>query len=189
MPEQTEQHEKTDTNDSEPPEPSSQGTASNTFLVEVTFDHDISRSPDRGMIVDGVQAALRHRGYLQGQMGVRVTTDDTIRELNQRHLEHDYATDVISFGYHADGRVIDGEMVISIDTAARESATRSVSVDEEICLYAIHGTLHVTGMDDHDPHDRMAMRLAERAVLAKIGVLNVDRFMVDEDADVSESAS
>jgi len=44
-----------------------------------------------------------------------------------------------------------------------------VSEARELALYVVHGALHLCGFDDHDPEQRAAMRLAERAVMSSLG--------------------
>ena len=85
------------------------------------------------------------------------------------HLDHDYPTDVLSFPM-ADDPVLMGEILVSADTARREAAARGHPAYHELLLYAVHGTLHLLGYDDHDPKARARMRRAERAALAALGV-------------------
>lgn len=95
--------------------------------------------------------------------------DDAMREVNARALAHDYPTDVLAFP-GGDGPVLEGEVVISADTARREAARRGHPPYDEVLLYAVHGVLHLLGHDDHDPRGRRRMRAAERATLAALGV-------------------
>ena len=83
-------------------------------------------------------------------------------ELNWKHLRHRGPTDILTFDY-GDGT---GELVISLDTAVREAASRRLSLRREVALYVAHGLLHLAGLDDRTPVQRRAMRRAERALLA-----------------------
>lgn len=160
--------------------------------VEVLWDDCVIAERDRlGLsdqtVADAVVAASRQRGYSAGQIGVRITDDPTIHEINRRHLAHDYPTDVISFPYGDDPIVepgqaepdaiepgqaarIEGELVASLDTAAENAGQAGWDAASELLLYIIHGVLHIGGMDDHDPGDRAAMRQAERSVLMRLGM-------------------
>ena len=154
--------------------------------VELIVDEDIAVSVDTTRIQQAVQLACESRGFLQGTIGVRVATDASIRVLNAKHLGHDYATDVISFGYVADQPEIEGELVVSIDTAVSQASEIGWPADYELLLYIVHGTLHITGMDDHDDDDRAAMREAEAVVMTGLGVDQISRFGADQvvaDAD------
>ena len=97
-----------------------------------------------------------------------VVDDEQMRELNNRHLGHDYATDVLSFPMGTEPCLM-GEVIISADTARREAASRGHSAYHELLLYAVHGVLHLIGYDDHGAPARRRMRTAERAALAALG--------------------
>ncbi|TWT83964.1 Endoribonuclease YbeY [Planctomycetes bacterium CA13] len=152
--------------DNNPPNHSSESELS----VEVIADDPLPASCSVGRIRVAVQQAAAHRGYRQGEIGVRVTNDVAIREINRRHLDHDYETDVISFAYLAEPPRIEGELVVSIETASRFADQLSWSLEYELLLYVVHGTLHITEMDDQTPRERQEMRVAEREVMRKLGV-------------------
>ena len=124
------------------------------------------------------QAALS-RGFDQGQIGIRVTDDSTIHEVNRQHLQHDYPTDVISFAYLAQLPEIEGELIISCDTAHRRAAELAWEADNEMLLYVVHGVLHLTGMDDGQSEPRRQMRHAEAVIMAELGSADFDRFGAD----------
>ncbi len=143
-------------------------------------------------MIDAVQRAASFRGFSRGEIGVRITDDPTIHVFNRTHLGHDYATDVISFAYSAQGDHLTGELVASADTAASMSSD-GWSAEAELLLYLVHGTLHIAGMDDHDPADRAAMREAEKAIMTSIGFAHIERFGADQalhlDAPEAEETS
>ena len=167
--------------DCEEPEPSGpdagirQGERPQQVDVDVLWDEAITNrqsaiglSDDR--IVEAIRSAAMVRGFRSGQIGVRVTDDAAIHEINVRHLGHDYPTDVISFPYSDDEDWIEGELVVSVDTAEQHASAADWSWENELLLYMIHGTLHIAGMDDHDEGDRAEMREAERRVLRMLGI-------------------
>jgi probable rRNA maturation factor len=102
-------------------------------------------------------------------VSVAVVDDDEMQAHNQRHLQHDYPTDVLSF-LMADSPGIEGELLLSADTARREAAARGHPAYHELLLYAVHGVLHLLGFDDHTPGDRRRMRRAERETLQALGL-------------------
>ena len=99
-----------------------------------------------------------------------VVDDHTIRELNQRHLNHDYATDVLSFPLEQAAGALEGEVIVSADMALATAPEYGWSAEDELLLYVIHGTLHLVGCDDKRPAERRAMRNREKAYLARLGV-------------------
>src|SRR2546428_428908 len=117
-------------------------------------------------------AVLRDHG-VSGTLSLALVSDDQIRSLHREFLNEDRATDVISFPLESPpsasqprgrGRPkgIFGEVVVSSETALREARKRRLPPEEELALYAIHGTLHLVGFDDRDRESRRKMRQAER---------------------------
>ena len=66
------------------------------------------------------------------------------------------------------GEDIDGEIVISAETARRQAAHLGLDEGEELLRYAIHGALHLMGYDDSTPAGLRSMRQAEDRVLASL---------------------
>lgn len=96
--------------------------------------------------------------------------DATMHELNRRFLNHDEPTDVLTFpGPSTTPGHLEGEILISTDTAARCAGELGISVDGEILLYFIHGVLHLLGYDDQQPVDAARMREMERLFLEQAG--------------------
>lgn len=147
--------------------------------IEIIVDEDVHCVTNEQRLRDACSAASSFRDFHQGEVGIRVTTDAAIHEINREHLGHDYPTDVISFPYTATPPHIEGELVVSVDTAAERAKELGWSVEHELLLYVVHGTLHITGMDDHDPQDRLAMRCAEREVMLRLGVGDIDQYAAD----------
>ncbi len=101
-------------------------------------------------------------GFFHREVNIVLVEDSRMAELNWEHLRHRGPTDILTFDY-GDGT---GELVISLDTAVREAASRGLPLRREVALYVAHGLLHLAGLDDRTPVQRRAMRRAERALLA-----------------------
>ncbi|MDA8744649.1 rRNA maturation RNase YbeY [Rubripirellula amarantea] len=170
----------TDLSPEDPPLPDESDPSSATPLaIEITIDPQVSAPINQGQLRRVITAAVKRGGFHCGEIGLRITNDPTIQELNARHLDHDYPTDVISFGYSAEPPTIEGEMVVSVDTARVRAQELGWSIDNELCLYVAHGSLHIIGMDDHDPIERAAMRAAESEIMKELGIVEIERFGAD----------
>jgi probable rRNA maturation factor len=88
-----------------------------------------------------------------------------LRKINRRFLNHNFATDVISFPLHSD---LFGELVISAEYAKAEAAKRRIPVEEELLRYVAHGILHLLGYDDHRPADRRRMWARQERELGRL---------------------
>lgn len=168
-------------NETKPNETKPHETNASQLTIEVTIDAFVSAPVDVSMLEKAAKAAAASRGFRSGQLGLRITNDSTIQTINAKHLGHDYATDVISFGYAAQGSVIEGELVASVDTARIRAAELGWSTDKELALYVVHGVLHITGLDDHDDADRLEMRRMETEIMTSLGIPEITRFGADQD--------
>ncbi|MEZ6106988.1 MAG: rRNA maturation RNase YbeY [Pirellulaceae bacterium] len=134
-------------------------------------DRQANHAIDPVRFIEAARSVLEQAGIRRGSLSLVVVNDDEMHRLNRLHLEHDYPTDVLSFllDNPADDE-IEGEVIVSADTAARESAEYGWRLDDELLLYVVHGCLHLVGHDDHEDEDRAAMRQAEARVLAHFGL-------------------
>ena len=113
---------------------------------------------DQALLGRAARAALQRAGGRLHTLSLALVDDDRIRALNRRYRDVDAPTDVIAF--EAEGRPdgTTGEVIISVETAARQSAEAGHSLDREMCLLTAHGVLHVLGYDDAT--DEAAERMA-----------------------------
>ncbi|MCP2619952.1 rRNA maturation RNase YbeY [Candidatus Aminicenantes bacterium AC-334-K16] len=77
-------------------------------------------------------------------------TDREIKKLNQRFLNKDAPTDVLSFSFNEetpDGQYYLGDIIISVSTAFRQCLNSSRGLEEELMILTIHGFLHLLGFD------------------------------------------
>lgn len=110
-------------------------------------------------------------------VSISIVDDATIHRLNREHLDHDWPTDVISFVFDNEGGQVDGEIIASVDTAARLAQQAAWPTNDELLLYIIHGLLHLAGLDDINAEDRDKMRQAERECLIALAVPAAQRYL------------
>jgi len=111
-------------------------------------------------------------GWVDGDISVALMSDSEIREINSKHLSHDYATDVISFDLSNSDDFLEGEIIASVETADREACDHDWQGDDELLLYVIHGMLHVVGLGDKSPKKTKAMREAEQYYLGLFNLVS-----------------
>jgi rRNA maturation RNase YbeY len=112
---------------------------------------------------------LRALRLEDAELSLLLVSDRTIRTLNRRWRGRDRPTDVLSFaqqegaGGAPEGLL--GDVVISVDTAARQAAARRASLGREGERLLIHGVLHLLGYDhERSPAEARRMRRRERAL-------------------------
>lgn len=99
-------------------------------------------------------------GAVVKRLSYSFVNDERILEINRTYLNHNYTTDIISFGY-AEGEVIKGEIYISTDTVSENARRFGVSSTEELDRVMIHGLLHFLGYSDHTYEEKEEMRKEE----------------------------
>ena len=120
-----------------------------------------------------VRQTLAAERVARATISVALVDDATIRQINRRHLGHDWPTDVISFPLSEPGdEALSGELVVSAERAATTARHAGVSAWDELALYVVHGLLHLCGHDDAADEDRDAMRRREEEILAHLGLSN-----------------
>ena len=95
-----------------------------------------------------------------GDLSIIFCSDPYILDINQRYLQHDYFTDIITFDY-CEGKVLSGDLFISIDTVRENAAEYGATFEEELNRVMVHGLLHLIGYDDHSPEQQREMRSKE----------------------------
>jgi probable rRNA maturation factor len=126
---------------------------------------------DEARLAEAARAVLRGSSFGTAAISLAVVDDATIHELNRRYLNHDWTTDVLSFVLEKRDGHLDGEVVISADTAATAAAEMGWPERAEQLLYVIHGMLHLVGYDDTSDADAEKMRAAETALLHEFGLV------------------
>jgi probable rRNA maturation factor len=121
-------------------------------------------------LVTAARIVLEGERVMDAALSVAIVDDHTIHQLNRRYLQHDYATDVLSFVLDNGPNGLDGEVIVSADTAARTAERIGVDFPDELLLYLVHGLLHLVGYDDQTHSDRLVMRQRERHYLTRLGI-------------------
>jgi probable rRNA maturation factor len=121
---------------------------------------------DAGRLARIAEATLAAAGRGGAEIAVTISNDRRLRALNRSYRGKDRPTDVLSFPYDDEGGPI-GDVVISIDRASAQAAERGHSLERELELLTLHGTLHVCGYDhetDDGAMDRLERTLRKRLV-------------------------
>jgi probable rRNA maturation factor len=112
---------------------------------------------------------LAELGLPLAELSILLTGDDEIRRLNRTYRAHDAATDVLAFAMRegdclpsAEAAELLGDVVISIETAARQAKKARRALSAEARALLAHGLLHLVGWDHRTPRDLLRMRLRTR---------------------------
>jgi len=104
------------------------------------------------------------------ELSVCLVSTPEITRLNETFLNHEGATDVITFDYSERSRPkrLSGEIFVCVEQAASQARQFRTTWQSEIVRYIVHGVLHLCGFDDHAPAARRRMKLAESRLLRQL---------------------
>ncbi len=102
---------------------------------------------------------------LDAELSVLLTDDATIHALNREHRGKDAPTDVLAFSLlegeappSGEGAHPLGDVVLSLDTAARQARRRRRTLEAECMMLLAHGLLHLVGYDHETDEEERAMK-------------------------------
>ena len=118
------------------------------------------------------------RNASQLSLGLELTNDKKIRDLNQTWLGQSKSTDVLSFPIIDETLICDsdvcielGDIVISVPTAIRQAKDNNIDLSRELRWLASHGFLHLLGWDHSDEESLNKMLLIQEQLLNIRGIL------------------
>ncbi len=132
---------------------------------------EISNTTKRKLPVEklrkAIEVVLKHERHQAQMVSAVYCGDKFIKKINRRFLQHDYPTDTISFRLN-EGRSVEGEFYISLDTVARNARQYKVSEQEELLRVTIHSVLHLVGYNDETESQKKKMTQKENTYLAML---------------------
>lgn len=111
-----------------------------------------------------IAAVAESHNRIIGPLTYIFCDDPKIIEVNRQYLNHDYFTDIITFDYSR-GRMISGDMFISLDTVESNSVMVGATYQRELLRVIIHGVLHLCGINDKGLGEREIMESFENKAL------------------------
>lgn len=129
-------------------------------MISYFFEDTHFKFSKRRLTNKWLKSVVQNEGLSLGDINIIFTSDDYLLKINQKYLNHNYFTDIITFDYR-EGDVIVGDLFISVDSVKDNSSFYGTSFDNELMRVIVHGVLHIIGYDDHTPEDVKVMRSKE----------------------------
>ena len=129
-------------------------------------------------IKTAVKHILKNLGFRTATLSILFVNDAEIKKLNRRYLKHNRPTDVMAFS-QLEGKPIFaspttmnylGDIVISVETAARQAKEYDNPFWYELMFYVAHGIFHLIGQTDKTKKERERMHDQQTKLLRKIGI-------------------
>jgi probable rRNA maturation factor len=130
-----------------------------TFNYEMNFKLEEEKS-----IESWVKKMILFHDCEEGEVNYIFCDDAYLHKLNIEFLKHDTLTDIISFD-NSIGKLINGDIYISIERVEENANDFKVSFLEELQRVMIHGVLHCLGFKDKTEDDQKEMTIQENKAL------------------------
>jgi probable rRNA maturation factor len=138
-----------------------------------------NRQRDRTLNVKFVRELARalleeELGLAKYELGISFVSAKRMAEINQKFLQHEGSTDVITFDYRegyeagSESSELAGEIYISVSDAQRQAREFRSRWEEEVVRYIVHGVLHLRGYDDLAAGKRRVLKREENRLLRRL---------------------
>jgi probable rRNA maturation factor len=117
-----------------------------------------------------ITATIKKKKRKTGDLAFVFCSDVYLLNINNEYLNHDTFTDIITFDYSKENKLlpISGDIFISVDRVKENAIKFSKSFEEELHRVIIHGTLHLLGYADKTKIAKAEMTKQEDICLAAL---------------------
>lgn len=143
--------------------------------MDIQIDNQQTKQPIKEKAIQKkVRAILNALDCPDGELSIVLVDDVRIADLNQTYLQHAGPTNVISFpmregDFSEINPQVLGDVVISMDTCAREAAEAGMAMETRLDQLLIHGILHLLGYDHvHSESEAREMEAKSDELLALV---------------------
>ncbi len=117
--------------------------------------------PNKTIIKAFIEKLIKKEGGVLSDINYIFCSDKFLLQMNRDFLQHDYYTDIITFGLSEKNQPIEAEIYISIDRVKDNALSLGVAYKEEMLRVIFHGALHLCGYKDKTKSEISAMRAKE----------------------------
>lgn len=136
----------------------------------ISFNYETKfQLENKGEISKWISDVINSEKHKEGEINYVFCDDSYLHKLNVEFLKHNTLTDIISFDYSM-GKVLHGDIFISIERAKENAKSFGVSFKEELHRLIVHGVLHYCGFKDKTDEDASLMRDKENFYLKQLSV-------------------
>jgi len=155
--------------------------------INTIIDGDFAECPEISWLRSVAEQVLIARGITPDvELGLVITSQERVQELNRSYRGEDKPTDVLAFYMTSaaeetgaesppfvvppDGVLHLGEVIISYPQAVLQAHEHRHSLKKELAILIIHGVLHLLGYDHDKSEPERQMKDQEKEILSQITV-------------------
>ena len=133
--------------------------------MAITFHNEgVSPSVNTNRISSWLSSCIDDLGYKLGELSIIFCSDEYLIDINKKHLNHNYYTDIITFNYNIE-KNLNGDLFISVDRVKDNASAFNENFNMELFRVIIHGVLHLCGFNDKTTKEQKEMRQKENHYL------------------------
>ncbi len=148
--------------------------------INVEIDETFAGCIDSKWLKDIIREVLKAQDAgNDAEVGLIITGQERIHELNKAYMDEDRPTDVLSFPLiepsaktefvaAPDGKKHLGEIIISFPQSVLQAEEHGHTVEREITVLVIHGILHLLGYDHARRAEKAEMQAREKVLLGLV---------------------
>jgi len=135
-------------------------------VIEFNYETNFTLNNEE-QLINWVENCIVSNKFKVGEINYIFCDDVYLHKLNVEFLQHDTYTDIISFD-NTMGKLISGDIFISIDRVKENSTVFTSSFEDELHRVIIHGVLHYMGYKDKTTEEKEMMRAKEDQCLSTL---------------------
>jgi probable rRNA maturation factor len=124
-----------------------------------TADRELKRK-DKRKLKSYIEGIFIQENHDLEKLDYIFCSDEYLLDINQRFLNHDTYTDIITFDL-SESNAITGEIYISLDRIKENAEKFTSTLEIETLRVIFHGALHLCGYKDKNKKDQQMMRAKE----------------------------
>ena len=122
--------------------------------------------PDPAKTTRWIKKVIKQEGSSLETINYIFCSDNYLLEINKQYLNHKTFTDIITFNYSQNPKLLQADIYISIDRVKDNAKAFGVSTSSELHRVIIHGVLHLLGFNDKSKAEKLKMREKEDSCLS-----------------------
>lgn len=135
----------------------------NSSINIAIINSSIAERLPKKRIKNVILKSLEYEKITKASINVIIVDSEYMIQLNDKYLKHNYATDVLAF--ELEDEPLEGEIYICYQTALSQAKEYKVTITNELCRLAVHGTLHLLGYnDDTEINKKIMYQLQEKII-------------------------
>ncbi len=147
-------------------------------MIDIQYHNKNAKRLDDALLKNAARTALKEQSAPENaSLTILLTNDEDIRTLNRDYRGFDKPTDVLSFEANEHnpetGFLYLGDIVISMQRAAKQAKNGGHPLEAEVQLLVIHGILHLLGHDHAKTEEKAQMWAAQDKILARLGLSGI----------------